>query len=64
MLIVNLNSMPDSQVVGVVMSKGAREDCLYEMSEMLYQIMTRDELIELFNESLELVQARITLENK
>ncbi len=64
MLIVNLYAMTDSQVVGVVMSKGEGENCLYEMSEMLYQIMTNDKLREIFNASLELVQARITYENK
>lgn len=64
MLIVNLHAMPDSQVAGVVILKGAGEDCLFEMSEMLYQIMTKDDMREVFNASLELVQARITHENK
>ena len=64
MLIVNLHAMPESQVVGFVMSRGAGEDCLYEMSEMLYQIMTNEELREVFNASLKLVQTRITCENK
>lgn len=64
MLVVNLIAMPDSQVAGVVMSKGAGEDCLFEMSEMLYQIMINDEMREVFDASLELVQARITHESK
>ena len=64
MLVVNLQAMPDSQVVGVVVSKGAGDDCLFEMCEMLYQIMTNDEMRDVFNASLELVEARITCENK
>lgn len=64
MLIVNLNAMPDSEVVGVVVQKGTKDDCLYEMCEMLYQIMTDETALHIFDNAITMVQARLQEEGK
>lgn len=64
MLVVNLQAMDDSQVIGVVAQKGTNTDCLYEMCEMLYQIMTDEELLHIFDDAVTMVQARLQEEGK
>lgn len=64
MLIVNLTALDDSSVVGIVGQKGNGDDCVYEMSEMLYQMLTDKKMRDIFNASLDIVYARIALENK
>ena len=64
MLVVNLQALEDSQVVGVVCQKGKVEESLYEMCEMLYQIMKNDEMRAIFSEATEMVQMKFADETK
>lgn len=64
MLVVNLQAQPDSQVVGIVAQKGTNSDCLYEMCEMLYQIMTQEDMLHIFDDAITLVQARLQEEGR
>lgn len=64
MLVVNLQAQPNSQVVGIVGQKGTNSDCLYEMCEMLYQIMTDETMLHIFDDAITMVQARLQDEGK